>query len=134
MKKLLLSFAMVGLFSTAVLAQNGNKTASQNQSQKTTDQKADEQTKKATEKLSLTADQQAKFRAFAVEKINTVTPLREQAKATTDKSQKQAIHAQVKAAREKFVNSVNGILTPDQQTKWSAMKEKMEEHEEANHN
>lgn len=132
MKKLLMSLALVGLFSTTpVLAQNGNKTAQQ--STKTNEQKADDQTKKATAKLSLTADQQIKFRGFALDRINTVEPLRQQAQATTDKAQKQALHGQIKAAREKFAANVNGILNPDQQAKWGEMKKKLEENDNAGH-
>jgi hypothetical protein len=70
-----------------------------------------------------------------LERINTVSPLKEKAHATTDKAQKQAIHAQIKTAREKFFNDVNGILTADQQVKWANHKKQMDakEAENANH-
>src|SRR3954471_11921535 len=105
MKKLLLSFAVIGLFATTQAQDAAKKSGKQGT--ETPEQKADQQTKKAITQLGLSADQQTKFKAFELERINTVSPLKEKAHATTDKAQKQAIHAQIKTAREKFFNDVN---------------------------
>jgi hypothetical protein len=133
MRKLVLSIAIVGLFATAAQAQDAKKQPVKTQTSQTAEQQAEEQTKKAVAILGLTDDQQAKFKAFAIEKMNVIVPIREKAQATTDKTQKQALQGEVKAAREKFFTNVNGILNPDQQTKWAEHKKKMQEKEAGGH-
>ncbi len=126
MKKLLLSIAIVGLFTTAAHAQAA-KQASSDQPTQTAEQKAIEQTQKASKQLGLSIDQESKFKGFALERINTIAPLKQKMKSSSDKTAKQATQNEIKAAREKFFSNVNAILNADQQVKWANHKKKLEE-------
>jgi len=126
MKKLLLSIAIASLFTTVAQAQ-ATKQASSQQPTQTAEQKAIAQTQKASTQLGLSIEQESKFKALALNRINTIAPLKEKAKNSTDKAVKQAAHAEIKTARDKFFNDVNAMLTPDQQVKWANHKKKLEE-------
>lgn len=127
MKKLLLTIAALGALTFTAVAQDASKTAAA--TELTPDQKAENETKKATAALGLTDAQKVKFKQFSVERINANKPLREKAKASADKTEKQTLHAQVKANNEKYFNNVNAILTAEQQPKWAEHRKKVE----ANH-
>lgn len=89
----------------------------------TPEEQAQKQTDRATREFGLTTDQQSKFKAFALERINTVQPIREKMKTTTDKAERQKMHGEMKAANDKFDQNVKGILTAEQLPKWEARKE-----------
>ena len=126
MKKLLLSIAIVGLFTTAAQAQ-ASKQATSQQPAKSNDQRAIEETQKASKQLGLSVEQESKYRGLATTRLNTIVPLRQKAKASTDKVAKDAAHNDIKAARNQFFNDVNAILNAEQQVKWANHKKKMEE-------
>jgi len=76
-----------------------------------------------TKELSLTPDQQEKIKPV-VETFHTAIQgiHQDSTLARPDKM------AKVKAARETEVSQINAILTPDQQTKYAALQEKMHNH------
>ena len=124
MKKLFLTIAAFSALTLTAVAQGDRTTAPA--SQMTPDQKADKETAKVTSALGLNASQQTTFRKLVMERATANKPLREKAKATTNKDEKQKLINQVKANNEKFHTTVNLMLTPDQQTKWADHKKKME--------
>lgn len=124
MKKLFLTITVLGALTLSSAAQNGNKAAGP-QSEMTVEQRADKETTKATAALGLSDAQKTTFKKLALERFSANKPLREQAKATTDKTQRQSIHDQIKKNNEKFFTSVNSMLTPEQQTKWADHRKKM---------
>lgn len=126
MKKLFLTITVLGALTLTSVAQNANKTAGAS-TELSIEQKADKETAKAATILSLTDAQKVKFKQFTMDRINANKPLREKAKASTDKAEKKALHTQVKANIDKYFASVNGILTAEQQTKWADHKKKAEE-------
>lgn len=124
MKKLFLTIAAFSALTFTAVAQ-GDRTATP-ASQLTPDQKADKETARATSALGLNASQQITFKKLVLERANANQPIREQAKATSNKDEKQKFFNQVKANNEKFHTTVNLMLTPDQQTKWADHKKKMD--------
>lgn len=133
MKKLFLTIAVLGALATTTVAQNANKTANSNQPVLTPEQKADKETTKAANALSLSDAQKTTFKKLALERFSANKPLREQAKASSDKAQKQTIREQIKKNNEKFFTSVNSMLTPEQQTKWTEHRKKMANNAKAEH-
>ncbi len=125
MKKLFLTIAVFGALTLTSVAQN-NKTAAAS-TEMTVEQKADKETARAVTTLNLTDAQKVKFKQFTMERINANKPLRDKAKASTDKAEKKAIHTQVKANNDKYFANVNGILTAEQQPKWADHKKKVDE-------
>lgn len=128
MKKLFLTIAALGALTFTTVAQNGGRSAtSSQQSALTAEQRAEKETTKATSALSLTDAQKATFKKLALERFTANMPLREKAKASTDKAEKQTLRSQVVANNDKFFTSVNAMLTPEQQTKWADHRKKMQE-------
>jgi hypothetical protein len=126
MKKLILTLAAFSALTFSAVAQNNQKTAGSEQSAMTPEQKAEKETKNATEKLGLNADQQAKFKVYSLERARTIRSLREKAKASTNKEEKQKLRAEGKTVNDKYFANVNSILTADQQVKWAEHKKKMD--------
>lgn len=125
MKKLLLTISVLGALTTTAVAQN--RGAAGSQPELTVEQKAEKETARAANALSLSDAQKATYKKLITERFTANKPLREKAKASSDKAEKQKIREQVKANNEKFFASVNSMLTPEQQTKWADHKKKMEE-------
>ncbi len=126
MKKLFLTITVLGALTFNSFAQDANRKAAGQQPELTIEQRVDKETAKATAALGLTDTQKAKFKQFTLDRFNANKPLREKAKASTSKTEKQALHAQMKANTEKYFTSVNGILTAEQQPKWADHKKKMD--------
>lgn len=129
MKKILLTLAAFSALTFTAAAQNDAKTAPQENM--TPEQKADKETKNATEKLGLSTDQAAKFKVYSLERARSNKALREQAK-NSSKEERQKLREQRKVNNEKFFNYVNGILTAEQQVKWAEHKKKMQEKQAKN--
>lgn len=127
MKKLFLTLAAVSALTLTTAAQDAKKTgAASEQAPLTPEQKADKEVAKASTALTLTEDQKAKFKTYALDRIRSNRALREKAKATTSKEEKHKLHQEAKANNDKFYNNVNSILNADQQVKWADHKKKME--------
>ena len=78
--------------------------------------------KMLTEKLNLTADQQAKIKPMLEDETNQMESLHNDSSlAPADRRTK------MKKIHDDFTDKVNGVLTPDQQTKWKQMKQEMME-------
>ncbi len=123
---------MIGLFTIGMIGTGMAQEATQPQKMErkkgtvpSPEKVADNQAAKAQQKLGLTDDQKAKYRALTLTRITNVRPLREQAKATEDKEQKKELRAQAKVHYKTFDEGVRAILTPEQITKWDAHKAEM---------
>jgi hypothetical protein len=126
MKKLILTITVLGALAFNSFAQDGSKKAAGQEPQLTIEQRADKETTKAAAALSLTEAQKVKFKQFTIDRFNANQPLREKAKATTNKAEKETIHAQMKANTDKYFANVNGILTAEQQPRWAEHKKKFD--------
>jgi hypothetical protein len=133
MKKLFLTIAVLGALATTSVAQNAKKAGASNQPELTAEQRADKETTRAAGALGLSEAQKATFKKLAIERFTLNKPLREKGKASTDKTEKQNLHKQIKSNNEKFFASVNSMLTPEQQTKWAEHKKKMQDKKDARH-
>lgn len=79
-----------------------------------------------SEKLNLTDDQKAKLKPILEDQAQQMKAVRDD----TSLSQEQK-KAKKKALHESFHDQINGVLAPEQQTKWKQMKpETMEKHKE----
>jgi protein CpxP len=79
-----------------------------------------------SEKLNLTDDQKAKLKPILENQAQQMKAVHDD----TSLSQEQR-KAKKKALHESFHDQINGVLTPEQQTKWKQMKpETMEKHKE----
>jgi len=72
--------------------------------------------------LGLSDEQKQKTYEAMLTRFNEVHAIKEKAGATTDKK---ALREQTKPARQKFVQTMNTILTPEQKTKWAEHRAKM---------
>ncbi|MBL7895239.1 MAG: hypothetical protein JNK50_08115 [Bacteroidia bacterium] len=129
MKKILLTLAAFSALTFTAVAQNDAKKAAQENM--TPEQRADKETKHATEKLGLSTDQAAKFKVYSLERARSNKALREQAK-TTSKEERPKLKEQRKANNDKFFANVNSILNAEQQVKWAEHKKKMQEKQAKN--
>lgn len=125
MKKLFLTLAAFSALTFTTVAQNQKAQAGTEQGPMNPEQRAERETKNATEKLGLNADQQAKFKVYALDRARSNRALREKAKSASPE-EKQKLQAERKANNDKFFTSVNSILDAGQQTKWAEHKKKME--------
>ena len=127
MKKLFLTITVLSALTLTSVAQDARKSATASQQPVlTAEQRADKETTKATGALSLNDSQKATFKKLALERFTANMPLREKAKASTDKAQKQTLRTQILANNDKFFTTVNAMLTPEQQTKWAEHRKKMQ--------
>lgn len=129
MKKILLTLAAFSALTFTAAAQNDAKKAAQENM--TPEQRADKETKNATEKLGLSTDQAAKFKVYSLERARSNKALREQAK-NTSKEERPKLKEQRKANNDKFFANVNSILNAEQQVKWAEHKKKMQEKQAKN--
>lgn len=129
MKKILLTLAAFSALTFTAAAQDDAKKAAQENM--TPEQRADKETKNATEKLGLSTDQAAKFKVYSLERARSNKALREQAK-TTSKEERPKLKEQRKANNDKFFANVNSILNAEQQVKWAEHKKKMQEKQAKN--
>jgi ABC-type protease/lipase transport system fused ATPase/permease subunit len=86
------------------------------------DERVKNQTEKATSTLGLSADQKDKWAAASKERISKNEPLKQQLQGSTTPEQRKSIRQQMQQNNRAFDQSVNAFLTPDQQSKYAAMK------------
>lgn len=91
----------------------------------TPEQRAERETQRMAKELSLTTEQQAKFKSFALERMNEAAPLRAKMKSNTDKTERGQLFKDMKGIREKFDSNVKSILTEEQLPKWDERKKEM---------
>jgi Spy/CpxP family protein refolding chaperone len=79
--------------------------------------------------LGLSEEQTQKTHDALLTRFTDARAIREKAGPNADKK---ALHAQLKPVRQKFVSTMNGILTPEQKTKWEENRAKMKENRQKN--
>jgi protein CpxP len=130
MKKIVFTFVCLSGLSLASIAQQPNNQGGQGQhthqgggGQGQGESKAQRLTGFMTTQLSLTADQQQKVGTLNTSKAQQIAAIRTKYKGgdTT------AARTEVKAVRDKYNTDLKAILTPDQATKWEAVKQQKRE-------
>ncbi len=76
--------------------------------------------------LGLTADQSSKVYDAMLVRFNDIQAIRQKAGENADKK---ALRAEIKPVREKFVQTMTGILTAEQKTKWEAHRKQVKKSE-----
>ncbi|WP_219160907.1 DUF4890 domain-containing protein [Hymenobacter profundi] len=84
----------------------------------TPEQRADQQAQRLTKQLSLSADQTTKVKSLALAQQQERQTMRTQASAD-----RQAMMQNMKASRDKYEEQLKGILTSDQYTKYTQMRD-----------
>ncbi len=107
---------MIGLMllATATYAQRGGNNA-------TPEMRAERQTKRLSEQLSLDADQQKKVYALELARVQKMQEMREAREESIDARQR------TRSANEDYQKSLGDILNADQKVKLSAMQAEMRE-------
>jgi thioesterase domain-containing protein len=124
MKKLILMLAL----GIATVSQAQQATPSPtNQSAKpkpNPEQIASRQSTRMQKTLALTEDQKQKTYQAVLARATSVQAIKSKYGPDADKK---AMHSEMKPVHEQFLQTMNGILTPDQKTKWDAERAKMKE-------
>jgi hypothetical protein len=129
MKKMLLLLAAAALSFTAAQAQTAptdggayNQRGGQGQGRerRTPAERADMQTKRLTEQLSLSADQQTKVREIFLAQANEMETMRSQMGEGTDR---QAMGQKMRESRARYDEQLKAALSADQYTKYSQMRD-----------
>jgi protein CpxP len=95
----------------------------------TPEQHADMQAQRLTQQLGLSAEQTTQVRAIALAEAQEMKTTRDQAMASTDRK---AGMEQMKATRDKYDAQLKAVLTPDQATKYAALRDqKMDKRQDA---
>lgn len=119
MKKFWMAVIAV-LFTTAgVFAQQGAAPA---EAKKTVEERATQFTRRMTNELQLDATQQERVKALNLDRFKQL----EEVKSVTTLSKAEA-RAKIKTINGNFFTTVQGILTPEQQTKFQQMMEERKE-------
>jgi hypothetical protein len=74
--------------------------------------------------LGLNDDQKQKVYQAILSRTTSLQAIHAKYGATPDKK---AMHAEAKSVREQFLQTMDGILTPDQKTKWDEQRMKVKE-------
>lgn len=82
------------------------------------------QTKKLTEELALTPEQQVKVKALYEQEAQTRAALKEERKAAADDAARAAVKVKAKDDKEAFKAKMKEILTAEQFAKWKTFKAK----------
>lgn len=126
MKKTMIALAVMTGLNTAVMAQEvapAQGPQKENRKNLTPEERAKKSANHAEKKLALTAQQKADWEVAALKRNMVNDPLHEQLKGSTTPEQRKDIHKQIKANNDAFETSVNFFLTPEQKTKFTALKE-----------
>jgi periplasmic protein CpxP/Spy len=123
MKQVILFIAFTLAVSFSSFAQQQNK-----KQPKTPEERAEHQSQRLTKELSLSADQTSKVKAVLLQKDQQEETIRNKYANATDKKGE---HTEMKTLREQKEAELKQIFTPDQFTKYEAMKK---QHKENTHN
>ncbi len=127
MKKTMIVMTAFLALTTAAKAQDVQQPASSTSVSKKADLTPEERAKKganhAEKKLGLSATQKSDWEVAALKRAMVNQPLNEKLKGATTPEERKDIHKQIKANNDAFEVSVNAILTPEQKTKFTALKE-----------
>lgn len=125
MKKLILISGLIMSLVTIVSAQDQNKPilkGAKNHQNMPVEERAKNNTIKAEKELALTADQKIKWEAASLERMKQNEPLKQKMQGSTTPDERKSLRQQMRANNQKFVQTVLTFLTPDQKTKFEAMK------------
>jgi Spy/CpxP family protein refolding chaperone len=75
-----------------------------------------------TDSLSLTPEQQEKVGKIVDEEVSAMTSIRQEAQQSQDQDARRAAFGKMRDAREKADKEIEKVLTPDQVTKFRAMR------------
>jgi protein CpxP len=120
MKKLILTMAIAAMGFTATFAQDTTKRVRKQMPKLTIEQRAEKATASIDKKLNFTADQKAKFYQLQLDRAKKFEALK-----TADDAKKKDRFKTFKAESEAYNKEVDAILTPEQKTKFEAMKAEM---------
>ncbi len=127
MKRYILTIATAMLFGTMAFAQAGAPPADQpaggppHHGQHGMKMNPEQRFERMSKQLNLTADQQAKIKPLLEQERTQAQDLKSQ-KLTVDERREK-----MKSIHENTMSEVRGILTPEQQTKFDAMQQRMKE-------
>ncbi|MDO8999260.1 MAG: hypothetical protein Q7W45_05810 [Bacteroidota bacterium] len=136
MKKVILSIALVIGLTNLSIAQDAatatpvkKQERKQERKDKTPEEKAKQGANWAEKKLGLTATQKSDWETATLKRIMVNQPIHEKLKGSTTPEERKELHTQIKTNRDAFDTSINGFLTPEQKTKYEAIKaQKQSEH------
>lgn len=96
---------------------------------RTPDEKVALQVQRAEKDLALTATQKAEWERISLERILANEPLKEKLKGSTTPEERKEIRQQMRSNQERFHNSAQKILTPEQKEKYESIrKDRMDRH------
>jgi Spy/CpxP family protein refolding chaperone len=126
MKKLLLLLATVAATAGTGFAQAPTTppTPAQAGAQKSPDQMVERRVQYLTKELSLTADQQAKLTPILVAQRQEMQTLRSQVQTG---GRRIGMAQDLKAAQARYDTQIKAVLTPEQYTKFTQMKEEQKD-------
>lgn len=134
MKKIILSLALVTGLATLSNAQDattGTATKKEAKQNQTPEERAKKGAAWAEKKLGLNAQQKSDWEVAALKRIMANQPHHEKLKGSTTPEERKELHKQVKANMEAFDVSVNAFLTPEQKTKYEAIKKEKQNKRQA---
>lgn len=102
----------------------GTNTSQQPRKGPSPEMMAQRHSKHLQKQLGLSDDQTQKTYTAMLTRFQGVQAAREKAGPNPDRK---ALHSQVKPIRQAYVQTMNGILTADQKTKWEAMRLEMKQ-------
>jgi hypothetical protein len=94
------------------------------------EQRVTKEVQNMTKKLSLTNDQQSKWKMLATNRAQTADNLKSQLKLTTDKELKKSLHLKLSENENRFNASITDILDEKQKAAWSEIKAKRDKKKE----
>jgi hypothetical protein len=131
MKKIILSLALVTGLTMVGNAQDATTATPVKKQENKKDLTPEERAKKgsnwAEKKLGLNAEQKSNWEVAALKRIMINQRHRETLKGSTTPEQRKELHKQVKENMDAFDVSVNAFLTPEQKTKYEAIKKQKQE-------
>jgi len=125
MKKLILISGLIMSLVTFVTAQDQNKPSvkgPKNHQNMSVEARAKNNSNKAEKELALTADQKIKWEAASIDRIKQNEPIKQKMQGSTTPEERKNLREQMRANNQKFEQTVLTFLTPDQKTKFEAMK------------
>jgi hypothetical protein len=125
-KQIVVPLLLACFISTAGFSQSPNPVPmAKDKSQKppvNAEDKAAKEANKAEKELGLSAEQKTKWQAAALTRINANKPLIEKMQGSTTPEERKQLKSQIKTNGQSFDQTVNAMLTPEQQTKWKTWK------------
>lgn len=128
MKKTIIAIAVLTSLNTVVKAQEPVKQKNRGDAKEMRKDMSPEERAKnganhAEKKLGLNAQQKADWEIASLKRIMVNQPLNEKLKGSTTPEERKDLHKQIRENNQNFENTVNGLLTEEQKTKFTQLKE-----------